>query len=316
MGADFESEASETASKKIRMDSKVTKDHCVPSNLSKAVADTTECHALIGNPKGLQWSNNSCAFDAVLSVLYNIWQDNATERTFQFKNINIEYLGRIADGFSLTSLQDSAPYTLEEVRDSIRRSLQRADPAVFPWGGYTGIQYILDYLLVTDRSVTSSSVRCPNDHPLNAADMAASSCQIAILRQSPNIQAFIDNQSVECASRCRVCHSHIIRRHVFEHTPAVIAFDLSQHPISLLESIVITTVNGDRMTYKLRGVMYYLNNHFTSRIILESGRVWYHDGISTGRQTVPEGSISDTELGTCRSGTAICAVYAIIPCSS
>ena len=40
---------------------------------------------------------------------------------------------------------------------------------------------------------------------------------------------------------------------------------------------------------------------------------WYHDGISTGRQTVPEGSIGDTELGTCQSGTAICAIY-VTPC--
>ena len=187
------------------------------------------------------------------------------------------------------------------------------DPVVFPWGGYTGIQYILDYLLIMGHSVISSSVRCPNDHPLNAADLVASSCQIAVLHQSPNIQAFINDQSVECASCCRVCHSHIVRRHVFEDTPAVIAFDLSQHLISLLESVVITTVNGNRMTYKLRGVMYYLNNHFTSHIISEAGHMWYHDCISTGRQTVPEGSIGDTELGTCRSGTAICAVY-VTPC--
>ena len=313
LGADFESETRETASKKIRLGSKVTTERCVPSNLSKASLNTTEHRVAIGtNPRGLQWSNNSCAFDAVLSILYNVWQDNATERTVQFKNINIEYLGQIADGFSQTRLRDSV-YTLEEVRDFMRRSLERADPAVFPWGGYTGIQYILDYLLVTGRSVTSSSVRCPNDHPLNAADLVASSCQIAVLCQSPNIQAFINDQSVECTSRCRVCHSHIVRRHVFEDTPAVIVFDLSQHPISLLESVVITTVNGNRTTYKLRGVMYYLNNHFTSRIISETGHVWYHDGISTGRQTVPEGSIGDTELGMCRSGTAICAVY-VTPC--
>ena len=122
------------------------------------------------------------------------------------------------------------------------------------------------------------------------------SCEITVLCQCPNIQAFVDDQSIECASRCPVCQSHVVREHAFEDTPAIVAFDLSQHQTSLLESVVITTVNGDRTTYKLRGVMYYLDNHFTSRFVSKSGHVWYHDGISTGRQMVPEGNIGDTEL--------------------
>ena len=86
---------------------------------------------------------------------------------------------------------------------------------------------------------------------------------------------------------------------------------MSQHKISLLESVVITMVKGDNMTYNLRGVIYYLDNHFTSRFISESCRVWFHNGISTGRQMVPEGSIGDTDLWTCQSRIAICAVYVI-----
>ena len=310
LGAEFETEPSEPASKKFKTSSKPITEYCIPNDLRKTDSNTTAHHAPIISPRGLQWSNNSCAYDAVLSVLYNVWQDNAVERTVQFKDINSEFLGQLADSFSQTSLRGTA-HTLEDVRDSMRQRLWRADPAAFPWGRYTGIQYILDYLLGTSRSVTSSSVGCPNGHPLNRADLVASSSQITVLRQSRNIQAFVDDQSIECASRCHVCQTHVIRQHAFEDTPAIIAFDLSQHQISLLESIVITTVNGHRMTYKLRGVMYHLDDHFTSHFISETGCVWYHDGISTGRQMVREGSIGDTELGTCRSGTATCAVYVI-----
>ena len=317
LGADFESEVcadSETASKKVRMSSKATMEHCIPSNPSKAVSNPTEHHAPIPSRslRGLQWSNNSCAFDAVLTVLFNIWQDNTTERTVQFKDINNEYLGQIANGFSQTRVHGTE-YTLEEVRDLLRWILQRVDPMAFPWGEYTGIQYILDYLLVTDRPVTSSSVRCPNNHPLNRANRVASNCQVSILRQSPNIQAFVDDQSIECATRCHVCGSQIVRQHIFEDTPAIIAFDISQYQISLSESIVITTSNGDRATYKLRGVLYHLNNHFVSHFISDTGHMWYHDGISTGQKMVPEGSIADIELGSCRSGRAICSLY-VIPC--
>ena len=102
LGADFKTEASKPASKKVRVSSKATTEHSIPNDPSKADSDTAEHHALIGGPRGLQWSNNSCTFDAVLSILYNIWQDNAAERTVQFKDINNEYLGQIADGFSQT----------------------------------------------------------------------------------------------------------------------------------------------------------------------------------------------------------------------
>ncbi|KAF8811159.1 hypothetical protein BYT27DRAFT_7027460, partial [Phlegmacium glaucopus] len=74
-----------------------------------------------------------------------------------------------------------------------------------------GIQYILDYLLAMNHPVTSSSVRCPNTHLQDRADSVASSCQITVLRQCPDIQAFINDQSIECASRCGVCQSHIIQ---------------------------------------------------------------------------------------------------------
>ncbi|KAF8237885.1 hypothetical protein L208DRAFT_1014830, partial [Tricholoma matsutake] len=53
----------------------------------------------ISSPQGSQWSNNSCAFDAVMSILYNIWQDNARNQTVQFKNINNEFLGQISESF-------------------------------------------------------------------------------------------------------------------------------------------------------------------------------------------------------------------------
>ncbi|KAF8221022.1 hypothetical protein L208DRAFT_1125259, partial [Tricholoma matsutake] len=54
-------------------------------------------------------------------------------------------------------------------------------------------------------------------------------------------------------------------------------------------------------TYKLRGVIYHLNDHFTSCFIMESGSVWYHDGMSTGCKMENEGDIINIpDLGTCR----------------
>ncbi|KAF8235366.1 hypothetical protein L208DRAFT_1013932, partial [Tricholoma matsutake] len=63
------------------------------------LSNTTEGHTPTDSPQGSQWSNNSCAYDAVMSILYNIWQDDPTQRTIQFRDVNNEYLGQISDSF-------------------------------------------------------------------------------------------------------------------------------------------------------------------------------------------------------------------------
>ena len=62
-------------------------------------------HSTQISPHGTQWSNNSCAFDAVMSVFYNIWKDYSVVRAIQFKDINDEFLGQISDSFSQTRPQ-------------------------------------------------------------------------------------------------------------------------------------------------------------------------------------------------------------------
>ncbi|KAJ6529446.1 hypothetical protein DFH09DRAFT_155008, partial [Mycena vulgaris] len=47
-------------------------------------------------------------------------------------------------------------------------------------------------------------------------------------------------------------------------------------------------LEGTTRILLLRGVIYFGNIHFTSRIISSDGRVWFHDGIGTGRACVDE----------------------------
>ncbi|KAF8223225.1 hypothetical protein L208DRAFT_1053752, partial [Tricholoma matsutake] len=233
--------------------------------------------------------NNSCAFDAVISVLYNIWLDDTTLQTTQFRDINDQYLGQVATSFSQSRPQ--GPYSLEDVHDFIQCHLQRLNPVCFAWGHYTSIQNILDTFLATSHPITSSSMFCPNDHPLYNDERLSSTCQITLLHQCPSMQAFVDDQSIECTSCCPSCQSHLIRKHVFVHAPPIIAFDMSQHRTLLLPSLVLSTVDGQHTTYKLRGVTYHLQDHFTSCFIAETGSVWYHDGLSTGQQMEHEGHV-------------------------
>ncbi|KAF8871636.1 hypothetical protein BD779DRAFT_1453679, partial [Infundibulicybe gibba] len=50
-------------------------------------------------PIGLEWRLNSCAYDSVLTILHAVWESNPVRWTAAFDNININFLGRVAQGF-------------------------------------------------------------------------------------------------------------------------------------------------------------------------------------------------------------------------
>ncbi|KAJ7038712.1 hypothetical protein C8F04DRAFT_910233, partial [Mycena alexandri] len=47
-------------------------------------------------------------------------------------------------------------------------------------------------------------------------------------------------------------------------------------------------LNGAAHILLLRGVIYHGSFHFTSRIIGTDGRVWFHDGMTTGQVCTDE----------------------------
>ena len=63
----------------------------------------------------------------------------------------------------------------------------------------------------------------------------------------------------------------------------------------------------------LRGTVYHGDNHFTSRFISSNGTIWYHDGITTGRQCVEERNLCMTNSEyfiRCKEKDFVFAVYA------
>ena len=73
-------------------------------------------------------------------------------------------------------------------------------------------------------------------------------------------------------------------------------------------------MNGDdEIGFKLKGVIYFGEFHFTSRIFTSDRTVWFHDGMTTARQCRNEGKIetfSDHDLMECNGKTATLLLYA------
>jgi len=83
-------------------------------------------------PPGSQWDgyNYSCAYDALFTILFNIWVSNPKSWKKIFKDSN-QYLSTLYDGFQKYMRGVS---TLEVARDDIRTLLNDNDPVLFPSG--------------------------------------------------------------------------------------------------------------------------------------------------------------------------------------
>ena len=81
--------------------------------------------------RGPAWNNNSCAFDAVMAILYNIWTSDPELWTEIFEEINPQYLRHHLVTTFLASNSESA---LNEAQDAIRRALINDFSNIFVMG--------------------------------------------------------------------------------------------------------------------------------------------------------------------------------------
>ena len=258
-------------------------------------------------PMGTQWRNNSCAYDAVVSSLFSIWKDDPILHLKSFKDLNDQYLGSMADGFTR---HVTGEFTLNDVRDFIRRKLQRSAPNNFSWGEETSVHCVLDHLLNSQKPIISSRLDCPNNHSVDRVQRVLHNCFVSAPADlAGSIQEKIDTFSSTMGSKCQFCESLLVRTFTFIHNPFLLAFDVSAN-VDIIDKSLVLPVNGNNYMYSLRSIMYYGDNHFTSHIITPAGLIWFHDGIETGTSMEYEGNISSVEnLSVCRSEPATAAIY-------
>jgi hypothetical protein len=267
-------------------------------------------------PKGTRWSNNSCAYDPTVSILYSIWLDDPAAHSEAFEMLNNRFLGLLARSFRLHL---EGEYTLEEVRDYLRRSLQRFDPARFAWGMYTSVHSVVDNILMTEFPVLTSKLICPSGHLVARPHIISiKDCFVCLTRDHPvSLQGHLDEHRSITGSQCSSCLVQLVRQYRFSCSPPMLAFDVSGDRVTVIEHDLNVSVNGKICRYQLRGVVYHNTNHFTARIITSAGHVWFHDGVATGSSMVDEGPVlTFGDLTVCDAGItrarASVAMYCLV----
>ncbi|KAF8333781.1 hypothetical protein F5887DRAFT_893062 [Amanita rubescens] len=109
--------------------------------------------------------------------------------------------------------------------------------------------------------------------------------------------------------KCNLCHNNQYRQFEFAVALPIIALDVSGYLIEINGGFCVT-IDNEEHRYVLRGIIYFSNYHFTSRIIYENGMTWFHDGIATGDNLIYDGMIDTiSNRYQCRGKNASIAIY-------
>lgn len=111
--------------------------------------------------------------------------------------------------------------------------------------------------------------------------------------------------------RCTACEGEMNKITRFRLPPWMLAFSFNYESLRISKQVKLDD-GLSNMTYTLKGVVYFGEFHFTARMVLENGSVWYHDGMETGKGCEYEGhqeDMSDSDLIMCRGKRATLAVY-------
>jgi hypothetical protein len=98
----------------------------------------------------------------------------------------------------------------------------------------------------------------------------------------------------------------------YNEPPKLLIVAHINHNVKISHNIKFET-DGKFVYLQLRGIIYHGGDHFTSRIISTDGSIWYHDGMTTGRNCHADGnikSVGEKELRSCRTKNISLIVYA------
>jgi hypothetical protein len=241
-----------------------------PENSSKK--SRTVYHSDASSPAGLIWDgdNYSCAYDALYVILYEIWSTDHKLWSQRFKKINKRFMKPLASGFK-KYMENKASF--EDARDHVRSQLHARYRAKFPYGTIgTSVSALTYEMFFSDESVAFSCVQCSSCGYKGEPVADRLGFMIDTVRDTKSTSSHLGSLQHENNNQCPDCSNGLEQPIFFKETPNILAFGIAHPDIKV--SSKIKYVNGDQRTVlKLRGLIYFGDIHFTSRIISDDGTI-------------------------------------------
>jgi hypothetical protein len=266
-------------------------------------------------PLGLEWDSNSwsCAYDSLFVILYDIWSARQHTWTRRFKAVQNEYLTALVDGFDLVSKGEKS---FENVRDSIRTKLNVFDAQRFPTGRTgTSVAMLAIDMFKTRHVIASTQLVCPDCEFYDDAEVYSRRGYVLQphIDQSGSTKDWILTLHDKTSRVCPDCSSKLEKPILYYKAPDILFLEYSHQDIEISHVISVRDHKNNLTNLHLKGVVYLGGYHFTSRIVSETGDIWYHDGKTTKRSTSDNGHIKiihDSELRECNGNDMVLVVYA------
>ena len=264
-------------------------------------------------PSGFVWDgeNYSCAYDSVLTILLSIWMQNPSKWKGHFKDMN-RIMNVLASGFHRSGENGG---TLESARNKVRHLLHQRNPTQFPYGqAGTPVSEMVEDLLRSDNIIASNWIRCVECNRETNLNNDLQTCVIQCTQ-------YKNCSTSECLQkkfqerhprrRCTECNGELERIFRFDVIPKILVFSVQDADITISKKISFK--DGDeRVTFSLKGIVYFGDFHYTSRVC-SGNSVWFHDGMTTGKECAYEKKLSDFtdfELTTCQNKIVSQVIYA------
>ena len=242
-------------------------------------------------PIGLIWDSHdySCAYDAVFTILGDIWIYDPTMWTREL-GLMSSFANKLSLGFQQVSLMKKS---YEDARDSIRNLLRNKDPVAFPYGTAGVDMTDLCMYMFTGRSIGKLKYNCTECGTVSTSATKVTSLFTITHKKYNSIQEHIDANNNK-TKKCSHCNNDVSRTYKYNSPPRfrMIGFTQNSQDVEISKNITIISESGP-VILPIRGAIYYNGNHFVSRLISPTGEVWYHDGIETKRQCIREGHLID-----------------------
>jgi hypothetical protein len=261
-------------------------------------------------PVGLIWDaqNYSCAYDSLLTIFFDIWLYDPQKWTAHFKNIN-RYMSFVSAGFKDVTGQKTQ---LENIRDIFRRELHTkyGDPE-FPYGQKgTNLAILLQYCLTPEHIPTKKLIYCKLCGTQESPASMTNLIHMPSGTKSTNATLKLLQNGIR---NCPKCKTPSPLQTVFSEIPHIISIiprDYKQQKPTKMLNVLLC--NNKEQNLSLRGIVYWQDqNHFVSRIVTPDSMVWFHDGISTGRNCSYEGQLTQIKDMTEWNGhQAVAYIYA------
>ena len=111
-------------------------------------------------PIGMVWSQNSCAYDSIFTILFNIWCHNPDGWGTIFTQLGNEFCILLVHQFTRYKQNE---ISLEAARDTVQKELDKTSQYM-RFGSYTSIEVICEAIFTTCEAIYHTYYRCPDNH--------------------------------------------------------------------------------------------------------------------------------------------------------